>query len=94
MVLKCFFQSLISFFCCKTFVGQNHLSFTVINFQNFCFHLIIHMYYFMEVYALVIGIFAFRNDTVCFVPYIQDDFVIFHIDNCTFDYLSIMNCFE
>ena len=39
-------------------------------------------------------VFILCNDTICLITDIQDNLIRLHIDYSTFDYLSIMNCFE
>ena len=51
VIFKSFFQSLVSFFCCQTFVSQQNLSFTIVYFQDFCFHFVVNMNNILEIYA-------------------------------------------
>ena len=94
MVLICLLQSLVSLFGRESLIRQDYLAFSIVYFQHLCLQHIIYMNSVMQIQALIIRVFALCNNTVCFVPYIQDDLIIFYIDYCTFDYLSVMNCFE
>ena len=44
--------------------------------------------------AFIIGEKFIGNDSVCLVADIQNDLIRFHIDNGTFNYLSISYCFK
>ena len=94
VVFICFAQSLISFFCSQSLICKKNLTLSVIYFQYLNCHCITYGYNCCKVKRLIVGIFALCDDTVCFISNVQDNLIRFHVDYCTFDNLSIVNCFK
>ena len=92
MIVKCFFNSLVASVCSKTLVGKENLTLTVIYFQNLDFHGVTNLGNRGKIHAGVVGVFVLGKNTVRFVSDVQNDLFRFHIDDCTFDYLSCMYC--
>ena len=93
LCLKCFLKTLVAFLSRKSLVSQDNLSFAVVYFQYFRFHGIAHMHRICEHDGAVVRVLALCNNTVCLISDIQDDLIIFHIDDSTLHDLSISDCF-
>ena len=63
-------------------------------FRTFCAHLITNRYNCCKINVCFVSILISCNDTVCFVAYIQDDFIRFNVDDCTIYNLSISYCLK
>ena len=93
MVLESLFQSLVALVCSQSLVRQRNLAFAVIYFYYFCFHLIANLNLGSEIYVCFVGVLTSRDDTIGLVSNVQDDLVLFHIDDFTSDDLSRTYCF-
>ena len=90
---KSSFKTFVAFLCSKTFVCQDNLALSIVHFQDFCFHSVTNFDCIGEYQGRIVGIFILCDDTICFITDVQDDLILFDIDNSTLYDLSISDCF-
>ena len=94
MVVEGFFDSLVASVSSKSLVSQLNLSLTVIDFQYLNFHRVTRFYDSCQIQIGVIRIFVSGQNAVRFASDVQYGFFRLHINDCTFNYLSCMYCFQ
>ena len=90
-VLVGFLDTLVAAVCSKALVGKNHLSVSVVYFQNLNFKFVAYVQDFCEINRVIIRVLSTGKDTVGLGADVQDGLIGFYVDDLSLYYLSGVN---